>query len=132
MAHFRYICGLPDTFVVIRNTLFISAMKIVAGLAAPIAAALLLNEVRRQLFRRSLQTVIYLPHFLSWVILAGILIDVLSPTTGVVNAFLHGLGLPKVFFLGPQLVPLHSGCYGCVERIRFLIRWLTGWRITAG
>ncbi|MBO9610648.1 MAG: sugar ABC transporter permease [Paenibacillaceae bacterium] len=100
LAHFRYICGLPDTFVVIRNTLFISAMKIVAGLAAPIAAALLLNEVRRQLFRRSLQTVIYLPHFLSWVILAGILIDVLSPTTGVVNAFLHGLGLPKVFFLG--------------------------------
>ncbi|GAA3400556.1 ABC transporter permease [Paenibacillus hodogayensis] len=100
LENFKYVYGLPDTMTVIRNTLFISVMKIAAGLIAPIATALLLNEIRKQLFKRSVQTVIYMPHFLSWVILAGILLDVLSPTVGMVNAFISWLGLPKIFFLG--------------------------------
>jgi len=98
--HFRYIYGLPDTMAVIRNTVFISLMKIAAGLVAPIATALLLNEVGKRLFKRTVQTVLYMPHFLSWVIMAGILIDVLSPSAGIVNQFLGWLGFPKVLFLG--------------------------------
>lgn len=98
--HFRYIYGLPDTMVVLRNTIVISSMKIVAGLIAPILTALLLNEVGKRLFKRYVQTVIYMPHFLSWVIMAGILIDVLSPTSGIVNMVLEWIGAPKVFFLG--------------------------------
>lgn len=100
LENFKYIYGLPDTMTVIRNTLAISVMKIAAGLTAPIVTALLLNEIRMQRFKRSVQTVIYMPHFLSWVILAGILLDVLSPAAGIVNASMGWLGLPKIFFLG--------------------------------
>nr|WP_246400453.1 ABC transporter permease subunit [Jiangella mangrovi] len=75
-------------------------MKIVAGLIAPLLTALLLNEVGKAAFRRSVQTVIYLPHFLSWVILGGILIDVLSPSNGIVNQFLGIFGVDPIYFLG--------------------------------
>lgn len=98
--NFRYIYGLPDTTLVIRNTIYISFMKIIAGLVAPIVTALLLNELRKLVFKRTVQTLIYLPNFLSWVILSGILIDVLSPTDGIVNQFIGWLGFEKIFFLG--------------------------------
>ncbi|HZG55917.1 ABC transporter permease [Paenibacillus sp.] len=100
LDNFRYVYGLPETMKVIRNTVFIAVMKIIAGLIAPIITALLLNELRKQLFKRTVQTMIYLPNFLSWVILSGILIEVLSPTTGIVNDFLAWLGFERIFFLG--------------------------------
>jgi putative aldouronate transport system permease protein len=74
-------------------------MKIVLNLIVPIATALLLNEVRSRLFKRSVQTLVYLPYFLSWVILAGILMDVLS-LDGIVNRLLEGIGLQSIYFLG--------------------------------
>ncbi|WP_372633150.1 ABC transporter permease [Cohnella sp.] len=100
LEHFRYVYGLPETMTVLRNTITISSMKIVSGLLAPLVTALLLNEIGKRIFKRTVQTVIYMPHFLSWVIMAGILLDVLSPTTGIVNRFMEWLGLSKVFFLG--------------------------------
>ena len=102
LKHFQYMYSLPQTVDVIRNTVFISVMKIVAGLLAPIATALLLNEIRRELFKRTVQTIIYLPHFLSWVILSGILVEVLSPTSGIVNRLLAIVGVEPIFFLGDQ------------------------------
>ncbi|HZG57816.1 ABC transporter permease [Paenibacillus sp.] len=102
LRHFQYIYSLPQTVEVIRNTVFISAMKIAAGLLAPLVTALLLNEIRREVFKRAVQTIIYLPHFLSWVILSGILIEVLSPTSGIVNRTLGAVGFEPIFFLGDQ------------------------------
>jgi putative aldouronate transport system permease protein len=102
LKHFVYIYNLSQTGEVIRNTVFISLMKIVAGLVAPIGTALLLNEIRKQLFKRTVQTIIYLPHFLSWVILSGVLIDVLSPSSGIVNQALGWLNIKPIFFLGSQ------------------------------
>jgi len=105
--NFRYVMELPGTFPVIRNTLLIALAKMVLGLVVPIVTALMLNEVAHRLFKRTVQTVIYLPHFFSWVILSGILIDVLSPSKGLVNLVLDGLGLPRIFFLGdPQWFPV--------------------------
>jgi putative aldouronate transport system permease protein len=72
----------------------------VVGLIVPVTIAILLNEIRKEAYKRSLQTMIYLPYFLSWVILSGILIDILSPSTGVVNMFLEWIGLDSIFFLG--------------------------------
>jgi putative aldouronate transport system permease protein len=92
--------NLPDFWQVIWNTLYISSMKIVAGLFFAILVSLLLNEISKRKFKRTLQTVIYLPHFLSWVILGGILIDILSPSTGIINSFIKLLGLKPIFFLG--------------------------------
>ncbi|HOJ12062.1 MAG TPA: ABC transporter permease subunit [Clostridiales bacterium] len=84
---FRY-----DRFwVLIRNTVLISVYKIIFGFPFPIIVALMLNEVRGNVFKRSIQTVIYFPHFLSWVIVGGLVITLLSPD-GFVNSIVKALG----------------------------------------
>ena len=100
LRNFTYIFSLPSTMDVFWNTLFIAMMKIVAGLVAPIVTALLLNEIGKAAFKRTVQTLIYLPHFLSWTILAGILIDILSPGQGIVNKALGLADIEPIFFLG--------------------------------
>jgi putative aldouronate transport system permease protein len=87
---------------VLFNTVFISTMKIVANFFTPITFALLLNEIRRKSFVRVIQTAVYLPYFLSWVILAGIVADILSPSGGAVNAIIKSVGLKPVYFLGDK------------------------------
>ena len=78
-------------------------MKIIAGLIVPIAFALLLNEIRKSVLRRSIQTIIYLPHFLSWVVLGGIVKEILS-LDGILNRILGSIGLEPVFFMAkPEL-----------------------------
>jgi len=91
---------MPDIRVVVGNTLQISIMKIIAGLVVPVVMALMLNEVNNLFFKKSFQTLIYLPHFLSWIILSGILIDILSPSEGIVNQLLSLFGIKPIFFLG--------------------------------
>ncbi|MDD9265467.1 ABC transporter permease [Paenibacillus sp. GCM10023248] len=98
--NFNYLFDLPDTERAIINTLLIASMKIALGLIVPMIIALLLNEVRKTAFKRTFQTLVYLPHFLSWVILGGILIDVLSPSHGIVNQILSMFGIKPIFFLG--------------------------------
>ncbi|MCD9022451.1 ABC transporter permease subunit [Cohnella sp. NL03-T5] len=100
LKHFRFILSLSDTYEVLGNTLFISVMKIIAGLVVPLTVSLMLNEVRQRFFKRSVQTLVYLPHFLSWVILGGVLIDILSPSSGIVNAVLGLFGIEPIYFLG--------------------------------
>ena len=84
---------------VLKNTLIISFYKLVFGFPAPIIVCLLLNEVRKVAFKRTIQTISYLPHFISWVVLAGIVIEILSPSRGSINYFLQLLGFEPVFFI---------------------------------
>jgi putative aldouronate transport system permease protein len=85
---------------VFTNTLLISIYKIVILFPIPILIALFLNEVRRMLFKRTIQTLIYLPHFLSWVIISGLFINILSPSGGLVNEIIQWFGgKPISFFL---------------------------------
>lgn len=100
LDNFKFILSLPDTSQIIRNTIIIALMKIVIGLIAPIVVSLLLNEVRISAFKRTIQTLVYLPHFLSWIILGGILIDILSPSQGIANKLLGLFGVDPIFFLG--------------------------------
>lgn len=100
LDNFKYVWNLPDTKQVLANTVVIALFKIVLNLLVPIVLALLLNEIRLKLFKRTVQTVIYLPYFLSWVLLGGILIDILSPSQGIVNDLLRAFGFKPVFFLG--------------------------------
>jgi len=86
----------------VRNTVEISLMKIAAGLFVPIAFALLLNEARIVWFKRTVQSLVYLPHFLSWVILGGILVDVLSINGGGFNQALSWFGIQPIFFFGDE------------------------------
>ncbi|MGG6310647.1 ABC transporter permease [Paenibacillus macerans] len=98
--NFVYVMNLPNFAQVLWNTLFISSFKLILGLVIPIIFAILLNELKNKLIKRSVQTAIYLPYFLSWVVLGGILIDILSPSGGIVNEFLGLVGISKIFFLG--------------------------------
>jgi putative aldouronate transport system permease protein len=98
--NFEYLFELPDTKRVIINTLLIASMKVIVGLIVPLVVSLLLNEVRKNAFKRMVQTLVYLPHFLSWVILGGILIDLLSPSNGIVNQILVMFGIKPIYFLG--------------------------------
>jgi putative aldouronate transport system permease protein len=84
----------PDSFQVIINTLIIAVAKIVLFVAVPVAFALLLNECRIQGLKRGIQTIVYLPHFISWVIAGTMFRQIFSPT-GLVNAFLVNLGFIK-------------------------------------
>lgn len=100
LKNFRMLFSMPDTFEILRNTVFIAVMKMAAGIVTPVAAALMLNEVRNKYVKRSMQTLIYLPNFLSWVIFGGILLDILSPDSGIVNRIIKWFGGNPVYFLG--------------------------------
>ena len=100
--NFIYMMSLPDTFPAIRNTLFIAILKIIGNLFVPLTFALLLNEIGNNKIKKSVQTIVYLPHFLSWVIMGGILIDILSPSTGIVNEIIKFFGFKPIFFLGNE------------------------------
>ncbi|PQP80078.1 protein lplB [Paenibacillus sp. PCH8] len=99
LDNFRYLFEREDSLQVIWNTLIIAVLKLIFNLFVPFVFAILLNEVRKMAIQRTIQTLVYLPHFLSWVILGGILIDLLS-TGGLVNRVLGSLGLGPYFFLG--------------------------------
>lgn len=87
---------------VLKNTLLISFYKLIFGFPAPIILALMLNEVKNQKFKKSVQTFTYLPHFISWVVLAGIVIEVLSPSRGLVNYIIQLFGGEPIFFVGDE------------------------------
>lgn len=98
--HFERLFTSPDFVLVLKNTIIISLYKIGFLFPLPIVLAILLNELKNVLFKRTVQTVIYLPHFLSWVIVSGLFIDLLSTNGGLVNKLLVSMGFePIAFFM---------------------------------
>lgn len=87
--NFRVLFSNPQTLNIIRNTLVLSVLNIIVGFPVPIALAILLNEVRKQWFKKWIQTLVYLPHFFSWVIVGGIVVTLFAEQTGIVNALLE-------------------------------------------
>lgn len=100
LKHFETIFKTDDTIRALKNTLIIAIMKIIANLIVPIIFALLLNEVRCKWFKRTTQTITYLPYFLSWIIMAGILTNILKTDGGLVNRVVEAFGHEPIFFLG--------------------------------
>ncbi len=107
LANFKKLLLLPNTLPALRNTLIIAVWKIVLNLVVPVTFALMLNEIGNRFFKRTVQTITYLPYFLSWVILAGVLIRFLSPGSaaagpGFLNTVLMKLGIISrpIYFLG--------------------------------
>ncbi|WP_223871508.1 ABC transporter permease [Candidatus Dactylopiibacterium carminicum] len=98
-AHFVTLFQSEQFLRAVGNTLIISAYSIVLAFPVPILLALMINEVQSQRYRKAVQTIVYLPHFISVVIVAGIVVAFLSPTTGVVNNALEFLGLDRIYFL---------------------------------
>ena len=100
LGNFEYMISMPGAMQALKNTIVIAFCKIILSLIVPITVAILLNEVRSRHFRKGIQTMIYLPYFLSWTVFAGVLVDILSPSSGIVNQFLGLFGIEPVFFLG--------------------------------
>lgn len=99
IKHFQTLFSSPIFWQVLANTLILSTMKIVFFFPVPIITALLLNEIRGGAFRKFIQSAIYLPHFLSWVVIAGVFIAVLSPSDGAVNDIIGFFGMQPVSFM---------------------------------
>lgn len=99
LKHFKYMLQLPDIFKIIRNTLVISIGKILLGTFMAIAFSILLNEIRKKFLKKTVQTIVYLPHFLSWVVLASVVVNMFN-LDGSVNQILTQLGFEKINFLG--------------------------------
>lgn len=99
MEHFQRLWQLDSFKEVFRNTIVISLYKFIFGFPAPIAFAILLNELKNVMFKRVVQTISYFPYFVSWVILAGIFTQFLSPSIGPVNILLKSIGLEPIYFL---------------------------------
>lgn len=99
LENFKYMLEIPDSMKILRNTVVIAVGKIIAGTIVPIIFALLLNEIRLKWAKKSIQTIVYLPNFLSWAVLAAVFINVFD-YHGPVNNFLQGLGYDPILFLG--------------------------------
>lgn len=110
LKNFYDLFATKEFLSVVSNTLIISWYKILFFFPIPIIMALMLNEVRCSAFKRTVQTIIYLPHFLSWVVVAGLAFDLLS-STGLINQALAAMGLSKMNFLmsAPAFRPIVVG-----------------------
>ncbi|KRF42264.1 polysaccharide ABC transporter ATP-binding protein [Paenibacillus sp. Soil787] len=99
IEHFIRFFSNPDFMLLFRNTMMISLLNLLFFFPLPIILSLLLNELNNELFKRVIQSIVYLPHFLSWVIIAGISFLLLSQSSGVINMIMESMGLPKYDFL---------------------------------
>lgn len=101
LDNFKYIFAYQDFYNVLRNTSIIALYQLIFGFPAPIVLALLFNEVRLMLAKRFVQSLFYLPHFLSWVVVGGIVFELLS-SQGVVNTLREWMGLEPILFMQEQ------------------------------
>jgi putative aldouronate transport system permease protein len=85
--------------ITLRNTLLLNIYSLIFGFPVPIILALFLNEIRNPVYKRLNQSILYIPHFISWVVLAGIFVQLLSPSTGIVNNIIKALGGESVYFM---------------------------------
>lgn len=98
LEHFIKLFGRSEFIAALKNTVIISASKIIFVFPIPILFAIFLSEVKSIKYQKGLQTIVYLPHFLSWAVVAGIFVSLLS-STGLVNSLLVSLGFEKINFL---------------------------------
>ncbi len=103
LRHFIYMFQLPDIGKIIRNTVVIALGKMIFGMILAIAFAILLNEIRIKFMKKTVQTIVYLPHFLSWVVLASVVTNLFG-LDGSVNQFFASIGFEKINFLGSSKV----------------------------
>lgn len=103
LKHFAYMFQLPDIGKIIRNTVVIALGKMIFGMIIAIAFSILLNEIRVKFMKKTVQTIVYLPHFLSWVVLASVVTNLFG-LDGSVNQIFTSMGFGKVNFLGSSKV----------------------------
>jgi putative aldouronate transport system permease protein len=91
--------GNKDFLIALRNTILLNFLDLLVGFPAPIILALILNELKYPRFKRLTQTIAYMPHFLSWIIISGLALQLFAPTNGLINILLNRLGFDPIPFL---------------------------------
>ncbi|MBT9779874.1 ABC transporter permease subunit [Clostridium sp. MCC353] len=99
LKHFKALFSDPFFLSVLKNTIVISLYKLVICFPAPIILCLALNEIKSVRFKKVAQSISYLPHFISWVVVSGIIIEFLSPSRGPINILLQNMGIEPIFFV---------------------------------
>lgn len=99
--NFRILFGMPGFVDAIRNTVVIALAKIAMGIVVPVVFSLMLNEVQKMPIKKVVQTIVYMPHFISWVLMAGIIIKMMSQY-GIINQFLGMFGVEPIIFLADK------------------------------
>lgn len=99
--HFTFLTD-SEFWLVFKNTIWITVLKFLFGFPAPIVLALMLNEVRNQRFKRIVQSLTYMPHFVSWIIVAYIIEILLAESNGLVNNILVSVGMDRIYFMGKE------------------------------
>ncbi len=99
LEHFERLFASPDFWMIFSNTLILFALQLVFYFPIPIVLALMLNEVRSKLYQRTIQSLIYLPHFMSWVVVVSISYVLLTLDGGLINGLLASMGFEKMNFL---------------------------------
>lgn len=99
---FKEIFAMPDFWNALRNTFLLNALDLVVGFPAPIILAVMLGEIRLMWFKKATQTILYLPHFLSWVIIGSIALQLFAPESGLVNMALNRIGVSSIPFLNDK------------------------------
>ena len=97
--HFERFFSEPEFGMLLKNTVIIAVLDLVIFFPVTIILALMLNEVRKSVFKRTIQTFVYVPHFLSWVVVVGIFYIIFGTEGGIINAILEKLGIGKIAFL---------------------------------
>ncbi|WP_226036073.1 ABC transporter permease [Aquibacillus saliphilus] len=119
LKHFKILFSSPAFIDVLKNTIIISTMKIIFFFPVPIILSIIINEVRSNKYRKFTQSILYLPHFLSWVVIAGVFISLLDPTEGGFNIIRNFFQLPSVDYMTSK------------DHIRWVLVFSEIWR-TAG
>lgn len=101
-AQFESLFASKDFYIILKNTLMLNLYQLVFAFPVPIVLAVMLNEVRVEWYKRTLQNLLYIPHFISWIVLGSIVIGLLSPSTGFVNYILKGFGLEPIYFMSDR------------------------------
>lgn len=121
---FKEVFSTPEFFVALRNTIVLNIFDLICGFPMPIILAVMLNEITSKWYKKVTQTILYLPHFLSWVIISGIAYQLFSPSTGIVNIILGQLkGLD-----GSALIPFLTEKWNWAIMYILLAVWQSmGW-----
>ena len=93
LDNFEFVMGLRDFPLALKNTLYLNLLGLFVGFPVPIVLAIMLNEIQHKGVKRVSQTLLYLPHFLSWIIIGGMVLKIFAPTTGVINQTLLKWGV---------------------------------------
>lgn len=99
LKHFKMFIGDPNFWNIFKNTIILSVESLAFGFPLPIIFAILLNEAKGIYFKKVVQTISYLPHFISVVVIVGMVNEFLSPSTGIVNMLLQKMGAEPIFFI---------------------------------